>query len=51
MSWLCRLGHHSPKRKSALIVIDDLKQETYCKRCGAPMQREFASSWRLQDAA
>ena len=51
MSLLCRMGHHAPARKKALIDLDDLKQESCCKRCGAPMQRDFGSAWRLQDAA
>lgn len=50
MSLLCRMGHHTPARKKALIDIDDLKQEACCKRCGAPMQRVAGSPWRLQDA-
>ena len=51
MRMLCRIGHHSPARSKALIDLKDLRQETRCKACGAAMERELGSAWRLQDAA
>jgi hypothetical protein len=51
MRFLCRIGRHSPVLKKALMDINDFRQETHCKRCGAPMERKVGGPWRLQDAA
>jgi hypothetical protein len=51
MPFLCRLGRHAPVRNKALMDINDFSQQSYCKRCGALMERESGRSWRLQDAA
>jgi hypothetical protein len=48
--FLCRLGRHAPVRRKAVMDINDFSQETYCKRCGAAMERETGGSWRLRDA-
>jgi hypothetical protein len=45
---LCRYGHHAPVRAKSLIDINDMRQETYCKRCGIPMERQAGSGWRVQ---
>lgn len=48
MRFLCRFGRHSPVRDKQLIDVDEMRQETHCKRCGAPMERESGTPWRLQ---
>jgi len=47
MRFMCRLGRHSPLRDKQLIDISDMRQETHCKSCGAPMEREAGSPWRV----
>jgi hypothetical protein len=51
MSLMCRIGRHSPARAKALINLTELKQQTRCKKCGLPMERESGSGWRVRDAA
>jgi hypothetical protein len=48
MHLMCRFGRHSPLRDKQLIDITDMRQETPCKRCGAPMERQAGTPWRVQ---
>jgi hypothetical protein len=47
---LCRMGRHVPLRDTALIDLREMRQSGRCKRCGAPMERDRESPWRLQDS-
>ena len=51
MPLLCRIGRHKPARTKALIDINDLSQRTYCKRCGAVLERDTGSPWSERKAA
>jgi hypothetical protein len=48
MHLMCRFGRHSPLRDKQLIDMSDMRQETACKRCGAPMERQAGTPWRVQ---
>jgi len=50
MSILCRLTGHLPLRDNQLIDIDGMKQHACCKRCGAMLEREPGTPWRLAGA-
>jgi len=49
MSILCRLVRHEPMRDRTLIDLGRMTQRGHCKRCGAPMERDPDSPWRLLD--
>jgi hypothetical protein len=51
MKLLCRIGRHVPLRDKALLDLKQMRQNGHCKRCGAPMERDPESPWRLKDAA
>jgi hypothetical protein len=51
MSILCRMGRHKPARTRSLMDINDLSQETYCRRCGAILRREQGTGWSIKEAA
>jgi hypothetical protein len=50
MPLMCWFGRHVPVRSRALLDLNDYTQETHCKRCGAPMERESGGGWRIREA-
>jgi hypothetical protein len=50
MHFLCRMGRHKPARTKSLMDINDLSQETHCRRCGAQLRREQGGGWSATDA-
>ncbi|HXS50490.1 MAG TPA: hypothetical protein VN713_10235 [Sphingomicrobium sp.] len=47
MNILCRLLRHEPMRDKALLDLDQMRQRGHCKRCGAAMERDPRSPWRV----
>ena len=47
MSFLCRMGRHSPLRDKQLIEVGVLVKHAHCRRCGVMLERDPGSPWRL----
>lgn len=48
MRLLCRIGRHQPLRDKARLDLQEMRQNGHCKRCGAAMERDANSPWRLK---